>query len=120
MSLYPLIRLNFFSARRRAATAHRCTMPPSLHRFTRPVTVRVTEKHDSIGLVEHSVFLSKPVIPIRCTVNVFSSPSFRLAAALGFNRSRYFSVSSNDCFACSYVSYRRRIVLKKCCQNWVI
>ena len=63
ISLYPFTRLNLLSIRRRAATAHLCTMSPPRQRLTRPVIVRVTEKQDSIGLVVERVFLNSPVTP---------------------------------------------------------
>ena len=48
ISLYPFTRLNFFSALKREATAHRWTMSSPLHRLTLPVIVLDTEEQDSI------------------------------------------------------------------------
>src|ERR1700741_1019760 len=66
------------------AAVQRSTICPSRQRVTLRLVALATEIIDSTGLDVVSVLARRPSMPRRATVNISSSPSRRLAAALGY------------------------------------
>ena len=83
----PLILRNRLSASIKPVAHQRRFIEPSLHRLTRPVSLAVAEKADSMGLVVCRWMAKSGSIPRRVMVMVSSSPSRRLRAASGAIRS---------------------------------
>src|SRR6185295_4938938 len=66
------------------AAVQRSTICPSRQRVTLRLVALAMEIIDSTGLDVVSVLARRPSMPRRATVNISSSPSRRLAAALGY------------------------------------